>query len=50
MIKVIQQGVNPILDEYDYPEISVRIGIDVGENAVIQSGCDIQTITAACKT
>jgi adenylate cyclase len=47
MIKVIRQGVNPILDEYDYPEISVRIGIDVGENAVIQSGCDIQTITAA---
>jgi adenylate cyclase len=47
MIKVIQQGVNPILDEYDYPEISVRIGIDVGENAVIQTGYDIQTITAA---
>lgn len=47
MIRVIQQGVNPILGEYDYPDISVRIGIDVGENAVIQSGWDIQTMTAA---
>lgn len=41
MIKIIQQGVNPILEQYDYPEISVRIGIDVGENAVIQSGYEI---------
>jgi class 3 adenylate cyclase len=41
MIKVIQEGVNPILEQNDYPEISVRIGIDAGENAVVQSGWDI---------
>src|SRR5919198_4351629 len=40
MIKVIQQGINPILDQYDYPELNVRIGIDVGENAVVQYGWD----------
>jgi hypothetical protein len=31
MIKVLRQGVNHILNQYDYPEISVRIGIDVGK-------------------
>jgi adenylate cyclase len=41
MIKIIKQGVNPILEQYDYPEISVRIGIDVGENAVVLSGWEI---------
>jgi adenylate cyclase len=40
MIKVIQQGINPILNQYDYPELNVRIGIDVGENAVVQYGWD----------
>jgi adenylate cyclase len=24
--------------KYDYPELNVRIGIDVGENAVVQYG------------
>ena len=38
MIKIMQQGINPILNQYDYPEMSVRIGIDVGENAVVQYG------------
>jgi class 3 adenylate cyclase len=43
MIKVLRDEVNPILNQYDYPEISVRIGIDVGENTVIQSGWDIHS-------
>lgn len=38
MIKVVKQGINPILSQYDYPEISVRVGIDVGENAIVQYG------------
>jgi len=42
MIKVVQQGINPILEQNGYPEISVRIGIDVGDqNAVLQYGWDI---------
>ena len=36
MIKVICQGINPILNQYDYPELRVRIGLDIGENAVVQ--------------
>jgi adenylate cyclase len=44
MIKVICQGINPILNQYDYPELRVRIGIDIGENAVVQFGWDTHTI------
>jgi adenylate cyclase len=40
MIKIIQQGINPILNQYDYPEINVRIGIDVGESTVKLTGWD----------
>ena len=39
MIRVVQQGINPILDQNGYPEMSVRIGIDLGsENAILQYG------------
>ena len=42
MIKIVKQGINPILDQNGYPEMSVRIGIDVGDqNAVLQYGWDI---------
>jgi adenylate cyclase len=35
MIRVMQDGINPILNEYDYPEMGVRVGIDIGENVVV---------------
>ena len=38
MVKVIRYGINAILSQYDYPEIHARIGIDVGENVVVQYG------------
>lgn len=38
MIKIMREGLNPILSEYDYPEMGVRVGIDVGENVVVQYG------------
>lgn len=41
MIKVIQEGINPILNQYDYPELQVRMGMDFGEVAVVQYGIDI---------
>jgi adenylate cyclase len=40
MIKIMREGLNPILSEYDYPEMGVRVGIDVGENVVVQYGAD----------
>lgn len=38
MIRVMQDGINPILNDNDYPEMGVRLGIDVGENVVVQYG------------
>src|SRR5919108_599641 len=40
MIKIMREGINPILNQYDYPEMSVRVGIDLGENVVVQYGWD----------
>jgi adenylate cyclase len=45
MIKIMREGLNPILNEYDYPETGVRIGIDVGENIVVQYGWSNRTYT-----
>lgn len=41
MVEVTQQTINPILNQYDYPEMNIRIGIDFGEIAIIQSGWDV---------
>ena len=41
MLQVAHRGINPILNQYDCPQMNIRIGIDLGENAVIQSGWDI---------
>ena len=41
MVRIILQGMNPILNQLDYPELGIRIGIDMGENAIIQYGYDI---------
>ena len=40
MINVVKYGINPILNKYDYPKLSVKIGIDVGEVAVVQYAYD----------
>jgi class 3 adenylate cyclase len=40
MITVIKNGINPILNQYDYPELNVKVGIDEGENVVVQYGHD----------
>jgi class 3 adenylate cyclase len=41
MLRIAREGINPILNQYDYPEMNLRIGIDIGENSIIQSGWDI---------
>jgi adenylate cyclase len=42
MIKVIREGINPILNQYDYPEMAIRVGVDIGKSAVIQYGTNIR--------
>jgi len=41
MIRMAHEVINPILKQYGCPEMSLRIGLDIGENAIIQSGWDI---------
>lgn len=38
MLKIIKEGINPILSDYGYPELQAKIGVDVGEHAVIKYG------------
>ncbi|HXX95605.1 MAG TPA: adenylate/guanylate cyclase domain-containing protein [Candidatus Bathyarchaeia archaeon] len=38
MITVVKNGINPILNQYDYPELSIKIAIDEGENTIVQYG------------
>ncbi len=44
LISVIRHGINPILSQYDYPEIHVRIGVDVGETVVVQYGWETNVL------
>ena len=39
-LTVIKNGINPILNQYDYPELNVKIGMDEGENVIVQYGHD----------
>ena len=40
MNTVIQKGINPILNQYDYPDLMVKIGVDFGQNIVVRYGAD----------
>ncbi|MGI0048479.1 MAG: adenylate/guanylate cyclase domain-containing protein [Nitrososphaera sp.] len=40
MLTVVKNGLNPILNQYDYPELSVKLGMDEGENVIVQYGHD----------
>ncbi|MCG3780193.1 MAG: adenylate/guanylate cyclase domain-containing protein [Candidatus Nitrosopumilus limneticus] len=40
MISVIQKGINPILNQYDYPDLKVKIGVDFGQNIIVRYGAD----------
>ncbi len=42
MNMIIQKGINPILNQYDYPDLMVKIGVDFGQNIVVRYGADEQ--------
>ena len=42
MIRIMHEGINPILNNYDYPDLLVHIGLDYGENMVVRYGSDIE--------
>ncbi len=41
MLDVVEKGMNPILNQYDYPELKVKIGMDFGQNIIVRYGSDI---------
>ena len=40
MLTVVEKGMNPILNQYDYPELKVKIGMDFGKNIIVRYGAD----------
>ena len=42
MISVIHKGINPILNQYDYPDLMVKIGVDYGQNIIVRYGADVK--------
>jgi class 3 adenylate cyclase len=40
MITVIEKGISPALNQQNYPDLRVKIGLDEGENVIIQHGHD----------
>jgi len=40
MLRIVREAINPILKQYGCPGMNLRIGLDIGENAIIQSGWD----------
>src|SRR5918999_1130008 len=44
IITVIKNRINPILNQSDYPELAVKIGIDEGENVIVQYGNDLSSL------
>lgn len=38
MLVVVDQGINEVLKEFDFPDLHIKIGIDSGENAIIEYG------------
>ncbi len=43
MITVIEKGINPILNQYDYPDLMVKIGVDFGQSIVVRYGSNEKT-------
>jgi adenylate cyclase len=44
MINVIKEEINTIFKRYGYPELSARIGIYAGQNAIVQYGIELSPI------
>lgn len=43
IINVICNGINPVLNRMAYPELTVKIGMDEGENVIVQYGYDLSS-------
>jgi len=44
MINIIEYALNPVLAEDKYPELRVKIGVDVGENQIVRLGGNVDLL------
>lgn len=44
MMKVVEHAINPALKENGYPELKVKIGIDVGKNKIVLLGDNVDLL------
>lgn len=47
MIHVVENGINPVLDQYYYPVMRVKVGIDYGEIVVVKYGAQTDLLGAS---
>ena len=43
MVLIVEQGINPILEEFGFPKLQIKIGIDSGENAIVEYAFSIKS-------
>lgn len=43
IVTIVRQVINPVLNQYDYPELAVRIGMDAGQCVVVLYGNSAKT-------
>jgi class 3 adenylate cyclase len=36
MVLIVKQAINPVLKEFGFPKLRIKIGIDSGENAIVE--------------
>lgn len=44
MLSIIEHALNPVLEEGGYPQLKVKIGIDVGENQIVRLGGNVDIL------
>jgi adenylate cyclase len=42
MLLLVQQGINPIIEEFGFSKLQIKIGIDSGENAIVEYAFNIK--------
>ena len=43
MLLIVDQGINPVLEEFGFPKLQIKIGIDSGENAIVEYAFGIKS-------
>ncbi|RMF30357.1 MAG: adenylate/guanylate cyclase domain-containing protein, partial [Candidatus Nitrosothermus koennekii] len=44
MVNIVRYAINPVITQHDYPEIQIKIGMDLGENQIVSIGKNLDII------